>query len=305
MSRRPRRIAVPNPGPSVTTRSRTSARASDRVGGTLNATTRSEEEKTTEASSTRGHRGAAVPRSDNDEHLKDRRLTTLDRASQSQVEGAVVDVSPSAHSPPDASSFTRRRQIPPTRQANLSPEDAPPSRDTNTETAISDDDREMDHIPSSSIQGQSSRPPTTPGPPDSTTRRIWTDLYEETYHTRGQNAFYQSKMHESKEDFAIRLKEMKEASIREGLAMNAKIREQRLKDSPKTHMTKPGYGGVPIELRTHQSRWEYYGELLDEAIGDARFDGVQREWSEQELKAIAAANKTFQEAADLPFKSPR
>ncbi|KAF9078094.1 hypothetical protein BDP27DRAFT_1310760 [Rhodocollybia butyracea] len=290
MSWRSHRIAIPR-CLSMMMHNRTLARASNKVGGMLNATTPNEEEKTTKASSNCGHCGAAVPRSDNNEHLKDQRLT-LDRASQSQVERAVVDVSSSMCSLPNASFSMHQHQIPPPRQASLSLEDAPASlQDTYRNCMLLDDNKEMDHIPpSSSIQGQPSHPPTTPGPPDSTTttQRILMDLYEEMYCKRGQNAFNQSKMHECKEDFAIWLKEMKGASIREGLAMNAKIREQWLKDSLKTHMTKPDYGG----------------ELLDEAIGDIQFDGMQREWSEQELNVIATANKTFQEAADLPFKSP-
>jgi hypothetical protein len=137
----------------------------------------------------------------------------------------------------------------------------------------------MDHVPpSTSIQcvnfsqlanlldpsasrGQSSRSstnrrPSASGP--SKRPRLATDLYTETYTTRGAKVYYSAQMHQSDEDFAKWLKETDEVSITAGLARNNETRQQRLNDSPDTHMTKPGPGGRPIELPTHHARLEYY-----------------------------------------------
>ncbi|KAF9063950.1 hypothetical protein BDP27DRAFT_1334272 [Rhodocollybia butyracea] len=271
MSRRSSRLAIPRPeteghSEPVLTRNRASQRAPHKVNA-LDTRSKNEDEEMGDVSSTTSRRRGPDTRPDNDDHLTDNRIKRI-KTSQ--------------------------------RLAKPSQEDFP-MLPRNTDTEIT-------------LFGQSSHPPTNhlrdlepsasaPYKTKQILSQIVTDLYTETCIKDGENVYYESKMHESKEDFAIRLKEMKARSIREGLKMNQEIRERRLKDSPKTHMTKPGPDGVPIELTTHHARWEYYKELLDAAVDDVPFDGVQREWSHQELDRIAAAHKTFVEAADQPFRS--
>lgn len=168
------------------------------------------------------------------------------------------------------------------RVANPSQEDAPvSSRVTDTETTcvnpssllnlfethysrVGDDDWEMDDVPPSAsipcvnfshltnlhLEALASRGPSDSAPP--------TALYKEGYRKRGEEITWHSTMFESAEDFAIRFKEMDERSMIAGALRNKVTRQRRLKDSPNTHMTKPGDDGIPIELRTLQSRWEYY-----------------------------------------------
>jgi hypothetical protein len=73
---------------------------------------------------------------------------------------------------------------------------------------------------------------------------------------------YKTVFRESDEDFASQLKLMEEQATVEGRKRTLAIREKRLKDSPETHMVKPGPNGVQIELDTHELRWEYYRGMV-------------------------------------------